>query len=118
VSSVSSRSSVSNWVASRKYSRNDNIQKVASNVLCLCVCLSVCIQPLITEGYSEDDARRSQALFALANLAGKKERQEELVSAGLVRLLSHLTTCPLSSQVPPLFSLLTCPRVCVVCCVG
>ena len=107
-------SSVSRWVASRIYSRNDNIQKVASNVLCL----SVCIQPLITEGYSEDDARRSQAIFALANLAGKKERQEELVSAGLVRLLSHLTTCPLSSQVPPLFSLLTCPRVCVVCCVG
>ncbi len=56
------------------------------------------IQPLITEGYSDDDARRSQAIFALANLAGKKERQEELVSAGLVRLLSHLATCPLSSQ--------------------
>ena len=78
------------------------------------------IQPLITEGYSDDDARRSHAIQALANLAGKPERREELVSAGLVRLLSHLATCSLPSEVravlPPSLSL--CARALCVCVCG
>jgi hypothetical protein len=40
------------------------------------------IQPLITEAYSDDDKRRSHAIEALANLAGKKDRQDDLLSAG------------------------------------
>jgi hypothetical protein len=53
------------------------------------------LQPLFTEAYSDDSKRRSAAVTALANLAGKRERQADLLSAGIVRLLCHLATgCP------------------------
>lgn len=56
------------------------------------------IQPLITEAYSDDDKRRSHSIEALANLAGKKDRKHDLLSAGVLRLLCHLATCTLGSD--------------------
>ena len=53
------------------------------------------MQPLITEAWSEDAERRAKAMEALANLAGKRDQQDALFLAGVLRVLAQMASAPL-----------------------
>ena len=53
------------------------------------------MQPLITEAWSEDAERRAKAMEALANLAGKRDQQDALFLAGVMRVLAQMASAPL-----------------------